>query len=112
MAELAFSEGYTPLKPTLKPCEGYCYSETLLSPAVRFLSTEMRLARCAGRISDGARSGYAGGAVRCGLECGLRLLGQQPVTYWVIVGLDGLEPPTSPLSVWRSLVPRLGIQVP
>ena len=56
-----------------------------------------------GGISDGARSGYAGGAVRCGLDCGLRFLGQHPVIYWKqLVGLGGLEPPTSPLSGARS----------
>ena len=37
IAELAFWEGYTPLKPTLQPCEGYGDTETLLPP-VRFLS--------------------------------------------------------------------------
>ena len=37
VAELAFWEGYTPLKPTLQPCEGYGDTETLLPP-VRFLS--------------------------------------------------------------------------
>jgi hypothetical protein len=48
-------------------------------------------------ISDGA------GTVKCGLDCGLRFLGQHPVTYWrQMVGLGGLEPPTSPLSGARS----------
>src|SRR5580765_9011982 len=41
--------------------------------------------------------------MRCGLDCGLRFLGQRPVTYWKqMVGLGGLEPPTSPLSGARS----------
>ena len=39
------------------------------------------------------------------VDCGLRSLGQHPVTYWKqMVGLGGLEPPTSPLSVWPDLV--------
>jgi hypothetical protein len=67
--------------------------------------------RGAGGISDGARSQYEYGAVTCGLDCGLRFLGQHPVTYWKqMVGLGGLEPPTSPLSVLRSLVACLEIQ--
>jgi hypothetical protein len=41
-------------------------------------SDETLAARC--RISDGAGSGYVAGAVKCGLECGLRFLGQHPVS--------------------------------
>ena|ERR1700730_16898820 len=37
IAELAIWEGYTPLKPTLQPCEEYSDTETF-SPPVRFLS--------------------------------------------------------------------------
>src|SRR6266851_6787417 len=82
------------------------------NPASREDSDDARSVRAGGRrgntggaggISDGARSGYADGAVRCGLDCGLRFLGQHPVTYWkLMVGLGGLEPPTSPLSGARS----------
>ena len=31
-------------------------------------------------LSDGAGSGYADGAVKCGLDCGLKFLGKNPVT--------------------------------
>jgi hypothetical protein len=67
------------------------------------------------RISHRARSRHAARAVnsgKCGLDCGLRILLQHPVTLKRMVGLGGLEPPTSPLSgvlaglvVSRSLSP-------
>ncbi len=41
-------------------------------------SDETRAAQ--GGISDGARSQYEYGAVTCGLDCGLRFLGQHPVS--------------------------------
>jgi hypothetical protein len=50
-----------------------------------------------GGISDGVRSEYGNGAIKCGLDSD------------VMVGLGGLEPPTSPLSVLRSLVPQLAV---
>jgi hypothetical protein len=31
-------------------------------------------------ISDGVRSEYGNGAIKCGLDCGLRFLGQHSVT--------------------------------
>ena len=54
---------------------------------------QRRKTRGAGGISDGARSHYECGAV----ICGLRFLGNTR-TLKLMVGLGGLEPPTSPLS--------------
>ena len=42
---------------------------------------QRRNTRRAGGIFDGARSQYEYGAVRCGLDCGLRFLGQHPVSH-------------------------------
>jgi len=54
-----------------------------------------------GGVSDGVRSRNAYGAVKCGLDCGFGFVGQHLLTLKQMVGLGGLEPPTSPLSVKR-----------
>jgi hypothetical protein len=59
------------------------------------------------RAAQGEYLTALGVGTQSGLDCGLMFLGQHPVTYWKqMVGLGGLEPPTSPLSVLRSLLPE------